>query len=602
MRALYQYHTVSRDWGDVGYNFVIGRAGQIFEGRAGGKGVVGGHAYCYNRQGLGIALRGNFEKNKPTQAQMKSLQWLLKKLSSDYNISPHATISHHGKRLKTIIGHNQVQSTACPGYFIDKTLDQVRRNVRTNRVNQSIRFPAGGRVARTARGAIPWYSQAKGVNLTPLGSTDITGPPGSQVMLSIILRAGNTPISKRDRIAQVIRSNTSIGLWQVSGGRELRVRRELLSPTNLRANGSTALQIRLQLPNDRGIYTLKIDDIAYVLKTKGRSVSTTSLGSGETNRLSRRSVAGRTPTRRRTNLVRRSSTSRYARSSAGDDTIRIRLGYPNDSALVKFGRNTQVNDATSTRYQVRLSQSGDDCVATEYGKTLARGIVRISPSNGYSTIESWLRDANMFEGILECRIVDGEFTLIVEHANVDEYLRGLAEQPDNQPYQKQRAIAIAARSYAAYYMDPTHHKFPGKPYDGDDSPARFQKYIGKRFADLNPNWIRAVESTAMTVVKKGGLIVKTPYFSSDPGYTKTPAEAGWGTNFPFAEVFSSKLDPWCEGLAWAGHGVGMSGCGSKAQALAGKTAEQILEYYYPTTELQRIWWCVLHAMLLCIPW
>src|SRR5207253_11363596 len=33
LRAIYHYHAVSLDWGDIGYNYVVDRAGNIYEGR-----------------------------------------------------------------------------------------------------------------------------------------------------------------------------------------------------------------------------------------------------------------------------------------------------------------------------------------------------------------------------------------------------------------------------------------------------------------------------------------------------------------------------------------------------------------------------------------
>ena len=48
LRAIYQYHAVSRGWGDIGYNYIIGQRGQIYEGRAGGDYVVGAHAAWNN--------------------------------------------------------------------------------------------------------------------------------------------------------------------------------------------------------------------------------------------------------------------------------------------------------------------------------------------------------------------------------------------------------------------------------------------------------------------------------------------------------------------------------------------------------------------------
>ena len=212
-------------------------------------------------------------------------------------------------------------------------------------------------------------------------------------------------------------------------------------------------------------------------------------------------------------------------------------------------------------------------------------MVRIHSGNGESTVTSWQTHTNRFRGILECRVVDGELVLINE-LPLEQYLLGLAEEPDSEPYEKQKAFAVAARSYAGYYMSPDNRKFPGKPYDGDDSPMRFQKYGGLVFEERNPQWQKAVRETDGLVIKKNGQTVKTPYYSSNDGQSKSPKEAGW-LRYPFAEVFSSKPDPWCKGMVPRGHGVGMSGCGARGQALDGESYQEILEYYYPGTELKK---------------
>ncbi|MEI8230847.1 MAG: SpoIID/LytB domain-containing protein, partial [Candidatus Peregrinibacteria bacterium] len=186
-----------------------------------------------------------------------------------------------------------------------------------------------------------------------------------------------------------------------------------------------------------------------------------------------------------------------------------------------------------------------------------------------------------YRGTITCQMISGSPALINE-LPLEEYMAGIAEEPDTELYEKQRAFASAARSYAAFYTDPAHRKFPGMPYDGDDSPARFQLYRGMATEVANPQWIRAVQSTAGQVIMKDGQIVKTPYFSSDDGRTRSPDEQGW-KNFPFVEVFVSKPDPWCRGFPLSGHGVGMSGCGAAGQAKEGKKAEEILKYYYPGT-------------------
>ena len=71
MRALYEYHAVQRGWGDIGYHYVIDEGGRIYEGRSGGKGVVGAHAYCHNVGTIGVAMMGNFNEDKPSQRQVQ---------------------------------------------------------------------------------------------------------------------------------------------------------------------------------------------------------------------------------------------------------------------------------------------------------------------------------------------------------------------------------------------------------------------------------------------------------------------------------------------------------------------------------------------------
>src|SRR5690606_36549009 len=60
VRNIYRYHTITRAWGDIGYNYLIDADGNIYDGRYGGEHnglpVVAGHALCSNRNTIGIAL------------------------------------------------------------------------------------------------------------------------------------------------------------------------------------------------------------------------------------------------------------------------------------------------------------------------------------------------------------------------------------------------------------------------------------------------------------------------------------------------------------------------------------------------------------------
>ncbi len=581
MRALYAYHANGRMWGDIGYHFVIDETGQIYEGRAGGKYVVGGHAYCSNVGTIGIALMGNFDVEQPTQNQMQSLQWLLRDLAGQYDIDLEKQVSYHGMRMDPVVGHGTLVSTACPGYYVTEVLSQIRRHVRDGDIGALIRFPAQ---RKKADEGIVRTSSKRTATLTAVGSTQITGLPGGQARVSLLYRAGDTSGKPQDRIADVLRSDSRIGLWQdIGGGRELRVRQELLLPSAVRKGGTLVIALRVQLPRDAGTYSVQIGDVSLSLVASGKRVNDAPRPAITTTSAAVRPQVSIVRPRPQTAPA---TTEAPEPETAGTTLIRIRLGYQGNTASLAAARGLRINGKRDAYAQVELQREGGACVARQGTAVIAKGTVRVEAVGGAVTIASWQQDANRFRGTVECRVLDGQLVLINE-LPLESYLAGLAEEPDTEPYEKQRAFAVAARSYAAHYLSPSNRKFPGMPYDGDDSAARFQLYGGLAFEEGNPAWVRAVRSTASLVLMKNGAIVKTPYFSSDDGRTRSPAENGWA-NFPFAEVFASKPDPWCAGMELRGHGVGMSGCGARGQAVEGKTAEQILEYYYPGAVLRKL--------------
>lgn len=48
-----------KQWEDIGYNFLVGEDGNVYEGR--GWGVKGAHSIPYNGKSMGICMIGNFE-------------------------------------------------------------------------------------------------------------------------------------------------------------------------------------------------------------------------------------------------------------------------------------------------------------------------------------------------------------------------------------------------------------------------------------------------------------------------------------------------------------------------------------------------------------
>ncbi|KAH8264729.1 hypothetical protein KR044_004592, partial [Drosophila immigrans] len=103
LQNMQNYHQTQLDYFDVGYNFLIGSDGIVYEGT--GWGVRGAHTYGYNTNGTGIAFIGNFVDKLPTEAALTACKKLLAcgvaagELSEDYGL----------------IGASQVISTQSPG-------------------------------------------------------------------------------------------------------------------------------------------------------------------------------------------------------------------------------------------------------------------------------------------------------------------------------------------------------------------------------------------------------------------------------------------------------------------------------------------------------
>ncbi len=603
MRAIYQFHAVSRGWGDVGYHYVIDEKGQIYEGRQGGDYVVGGHAYCNNVGTVGISLMGNFDADKPPQAQAQSLQWLLSTLANKYSIDLQRQVFFHGKRLDPIVGHRQLVNTSCPGAVLYAALDEIRGHVRIGDTGATVAFTdppkktASSSSRGTQRGASrkssdgPASRSAVGESgLQALGGTTLEGRPGGEVLLSLLF-APKGALKRGSKIASFKLSSPRLKLFQERSGQYAQVRGAITAQETLSDKDSTTVRLKIQLPPDRGTFSLIIGDIAYTItsagKRIGRAATPTQQSFFQDSIPKSRSTARvPTPSAARSSSSRAAAVRPTSTVIAGTNPlIRIRLG---DESLA-YGRadfmlpsGTLVN-GKKTGGAVTLTADGSQCVATTSDDSLLGDVIRFDPGTSPLTISSFRQNHRRFRGILECRVLNGALAVINE-LTIEDYLAGLAEEPDTEPYEKQRAFAIAARTYAAYYLHAEHRKFPGMPYDGSDSPAEFQYYGGFDVETQNPSWVRSVETTRGMVLEVKGALLRAPYFSTDDGRTRSPEEVGW-KNFPNADVLQSKADPWCQGKSLRGHGVGMSGCGAEGQAHEGKKAEDILSYYYPGTAL-----------------
>ncbi|MDP9019764.1 MAG: N-acetylmuramoyl-L-alanine amidase [Actinomycetota bacterium] len=144
IRGIYYFHTNTNKWCDIGYNFIVDRYGQVFEGRAGGidRAVIGAHAGGFNTGSTGVALLGSFQETNPPAEAYSSLVSLLAWKLSVHEVSAQGTVtvtSGGSTRypagtqvtLSTISGHRDVSNTVCPGDLSYGRLSELRDDVAT---------------------------------------------------------------------------------------------------------------------------------------------------------------------------------------------------------------------------------------------------------------------------------------------------------------------------------------------------------------------------------------------------------------------------------------------------------------------------------------
>ncbi|GAA4732571.1 hypothetical protein GCM10023350_15000 [Nocardioides endophyticus] len=129
LRSIYAYHTESRGWSDIGYNFLVDRFGRIWEGRAGGvdRPVVGAHTLNYNDYSFAMSAIGNYDIKQPSSAMIEAYGALFAWKLSLHGVDAASTNQQVGKKaFPAINGHRDAAATACPGKYLYARLADIR--------------------------------------------------------------------------------------------------------------------------------------------------------------------------------------------------------------------------------------------------------------------------------------------------------------------------------------------------------------------------------------------------------------------------------------------------------------------------------------------
>ncbi len=140
LRGIYAYHTRTRGWSDVGYNFLVDRFGRIWEGRYGGvdRPVVGAHTLGYNDYAFAMSAIGNYETARPSEAVLKAYGRLFAWKLSLHGVDASSTRQQVGRTVfQAINGHRDAASTACPGRNLYAKLGTIRKYAKADQQSWS---------------------------------------------------------------------------------------------------------------------------------------------------------------------------------------------------------------------------------------------------------------------------------------------------------------------------------------------------------------------------------------------------------------------------------------------------------------------------------
>ncbi len=143
LRSIYMYHTVTRGWWDIWYNYIVGKDGTIYEWRSWWDYVEGAHAYANNLWTVWISVMWNFDAGILHDRQRQWLEDILVYVAKKYGINvvdettwfrkcdikkfPSCVIDIES--VLRLHSHRDVGYTACPWEHLYEYMDDIRLSV-----------------------------------------------------------------------------------------------------------------------------------------------------------------------------------------------------------------------------------------------------------------------------------------------------------------------------------------------------------------------------------------------------------------------------------------------------------------------------------------
>lgn len=577
VQNIYKFHAHTRWWGDIGYNFLIDPYGTIYEGRAGGAGVVWAHAEWNNADTIGIALIGNYDTIEPTPEMKEALTRLVTVLSMTYNIDLDAEQTYYQvlsqepwvetKTMSSFVWHGDIRATVCPGRHVRRYMPEIKAKAQ----HYKEIFRQLGRIdfATVQQHSLPnahFFSSSRGTITVPLIGVDPMSTCSSLVSW-VQIRSCNIFPGHVD---------IHIGRRQYpASGRQAFM---------LQWNGMVYM-IDASVVWQEDLLQLRNDKEAQYIRAFGRPTTPATMQKVDIHQpVSRIPALRALPARV---LLYEITAEQPTRDMLCSErcTVRMDNATIENARMINVLKNTQwtldvfVDTRRHTSSYVEILNPRGEITFGNYARRSFAGIPR-----------------NVFRGDITIRqeqyrhLDRGMITdyTVVNTLPFEQYMRGIAEVSDQEHIEKIKALALLVQAYALYYIT-WENKHPSIPawasYTMVDDARIFQKYVGAGYERTANKRFEALNAVRGEVITYRGTLPILPYFSCSAGFTRSAAQRRWRTDTPY---LTSVLDvASCDNGNFNGHGVGLSGKWAQTLAELGATYRDILTYYYAGIEITR---------------
>lgn len=598
LRNIYKFHAFTRWWWDIWYNFIIDKDWNIYEWRKWWEWVVWAHSKRNNTLSIWISLIWNFEIQKPTDEQLKSLILLTRSFVDKYKIDPYKKVSYHMDSdhepyLKdsinnSIVWHKDSWYTSCPWKNLYVLLPKIIEYVSNQKLVISDFF----------WNQVVWNNPIKFSTWnSEIAKQDLNKKSYNQSISKIyMLKDNNFQINITPKILINQNLQCSSDNFNISINKCYFKKKELIIDFS-RIKQLASWITKFKIVDNNSILNVKtkliwIDEIEKLIENLKNNYVVQNwikYASNKTKKINYKIWINEA----KQLMSNKLKVLLYDLSMNFDKwDIVCNWNCNLDLDWLEFENLSWVS-VLQTNWKIKLLIWDSNF---EWNKLIIQSKNYLEILNYDRKSYAW-KNWNIFKWDLifqkdEIKKLDWNYIkkiILINEISLIDYLYWIAESNDNEPIEKMKLMALLSKNYILFYVNKknSHPSIPiNASYNSIDDPRLFQKYVWAWYLNTSTKRKQIVDDTYDKIILYDWYLPILPYFNCSAWFTFSWFDKYWWIDTPYLE---SKLDYWkCDKFNW--HWVGLSWYWATIMANKWYNFTKILKYYYwDSMKIYDIW-------------